>query len=115
MLKILRNLKKKEWLLILAAVCFIFIAVWAELTMPDYMSEITMLVQTAGSEMSEILVAGAKMLMYALISLAATVCTSICSAKLATGLGYFTATGTRAGYSCTCLCKRRVRHPPVPF
>ncbi len=87
MLKILRNLKKKEWLLILAAVCFIFIAVWAELTMPDYMSEITMLVQTAGSEMSEILVAGAKMLMYALISLAATVCTSICSAKLATGLG----------------------------
>ena len=87
MIKILKNLKKKEWALALAAVVFIFVSVWAELTMPEYMSEITMLVQTEGSEMSEIIAAGLKMLMYALISLAATVCTSICSASIATGFG----------------------------
>ena len=69
------------------SVGFIVLSVWAELTMPDYMSEITVLVQTPGSKMSEILIAGEKMLLYALISLAATVCTSVCASRLATGLG----------------------------
>lgn len=87
MLKILKNFKKQEWSLIILSVVFIFTSVWAELTMPEYMSEITVLVQTAGSEMSDILIAGGKMLMYALISLIATVATSICASKLATSLG----------------------------
>ena len=50
-----------------------------DLTMPDYMSEITMLVQTPGSEMAEILAAGGKMLLFALGSLAASAVTVICS------------------------------------
>lgn len=87
MLKIFKNFKKQEWTLVGLALVFIVTSVWAELTMPEYMSEITVLVQTPGSEMSDILAAGGKMLLYALISLAATVCTSICSARLATGLG----------------------------
>lgn len=87
MLKILKNLRKQDWGLIVLSIALIVLSVWAELTMPEYMSEITMLIQTPGSEMSEILTAGGKMLFYALISLLATVATSICSAKLATGLG----------------------------
>lgn len=87
MRKIFKNFKNKEWALVLLSIVFIFVSVWAELTMPEYMSEITKLVQTTGSEMSEIIAAGVKMLMYALISLAATVCTSICASSLATGLG----------------------------
>lgn len=87
MLKILKGFKKQDWALVCAAMVFIFISVWAELTMPEYMSEITVLIQTAGSRMADIIIAGGKMLLYALISLAATVCTSLCSAKLATGLG----------------------------
>lgn len=87
MLKILKHLRNREWALAVLAAAFIVISVWAELTMPDYMSKITVLVQTEGSHMSEIIIAGVKMLMYALISLAATVCTSVCSAMLATGLG----------------------------
>ena len=87
MLKLLKKFKKKEWALAILAVAFIVISVWAELTMPDYMSEITVLVQSSGSKMSEVLIAGAKMLFFALISLAATVVTSVCASRLATGLG----------------------------
>jgi len=85
--KILKNLNKKEWALVLLALAFIFLSVWAELTMPEYMSEITKLVQTQGSAMSEILTAGVKMLAYALISLVATVLTSVCASSISTGLG----------------------------
>lgn len=87
MLKILKNFTKKEWLLIGIATAFVVISVWMDLTIPDYMSEITMLVQTPGSEMSEILTVGLKMLLYAFGSLAATVITSVCAARLAAGLG----------------------------
>lgn len=87
MTKILKNFKAKEWALIGIAIVFIVLSVWLDLTIPDYMSEITMLVQSEGSQMSEIIAAGAKMLGFALGSLAATIVTSICAARLATGLG----------------------------
>ena len=87
MIKILKNFNKVEWGLLVLAIVFIVVSVWAEMTMPGYMSDITVLVQTPGSEMAEILTAGAKMLLYALISLAATVATSLCAARLAAGLG----------------------------
>ena len=69
MIKLLKNLGKKEWAL--AVVCFILIVgqVWLELKMPDYMSQITVLVQTEGSQMSEIIENGAYMLGCALGSL----------------------------------------------
>lgn len=47
--------------------------VWLDLTMPDYMSEITTLVQTEGSAMADIWLAGGKMLLCALGSLALSV------------------------------------------
>lgn len=88
MLKILKSFTKKEMLLIVIAIAFIVASVWFDLSIPDYMSEITVLVQTAGSEMSEILTAGGKMLLLALGSLLSTVITSVCAARLAAGLGY---------------------------
>ena len=62
MLKLFRNLTKRDICLFLAAVVFIVLGVNLELTMPDYMSKITMLVQTEGSKMSEILLNGGYML-----------------------------------------------------
>ncbi len=62
MLKLFRNLTKKDICLFLIAVVFIILGVNLELTMPDYMSKITMLVQTEGSKMSEILLNGGYML-----------------------------------------------------
>lgn len=82
MLKILKYLSKKEWFLALVALAFIICQVVLDLTMPDYMSEITMLVQTAGSEMSEILYNGGIMLLCALGSLVAAFLTSICVARI---------------------------------
>ena len=69
MIKLLRNLTKKE--LITIAFCFVLIfgQVWLELKMPDYMSEITVLVQTEGSQMADIVRNGAYMLLCALGSL----------------------------------------------
>ena len=62
MLKLFRNLTKRDICIFLVAVVFIVLGVNLELTMPDYMSKITMLVQTEGSKMSEILLNGGYML-----------------------------------------------------
>lgn len=83
MLKLFHNFRKKEWILASVSLLFIVVQVWMDLTMPDYMSEITMLVQTPGSEMAEILAAGGKMLLFALGSLAASAVTAVCAAKIA--------------------------------
>ena len=73
MLRLLRNFKIKEWLLVLVTFGLIYGQVWLELRMPDYMQEITVLVQTSGSEMSEILKNGGYMLLCAFGSLFLTV------------------------------------------
>lgn len=82
MLRILRRFTKKEWLFAFVMLLFIVVQVWLELTIPDYMSDITMLVQTEGSKMSEILTAGGKMLVCALGSLASSVVTAIIASKI---------------------------------
>ena len=82
MVKLLKKLTWKDFILAAAAFVFIIVQVWLSLTMPDYMSEITQLVQTKGSKMNDILIAGGKMLACALGSLLAAVCTSICASKI---------------------------------
>lgn len=83
MLKIFKNFKGKEWLLLSVSVVFIVLQVWLDLRLPDYMSDITRLVQTQGSEMSEILTAGGWMLLCALGSLIASVIVAALAAKIA--------------------------------
>lgn len=83
MLKIFKNFKGKEWLLLSISVVFIVLQVWLDLRLPDYMSDITRLVQTQGSEMSEILTAGGWMLLCALGSLIASVIVAALAAKIA--------------------------------
>ncbi len=69
MIKLLKNLGTKQWILAIICVILVMGQVWLELKMPDYMSEITVLVQTEGSQMSEILKNGAYMLSCAFGSL----------------------------------------------
>ena len=83
MLKLLKRFTKTEWVLAGAAFVLILVQVWFNLTMPDYMSEITTLVQTEGSEMSAILTAGGKMLLCALGSLLSAVLITVCAARIA--------------------------------
>lgn len=83
MLRILKHLRWKEWLLVAACVVLIVGQVQLDLSLPDYMSEITRLVQTEGSQMSDILLAGGKMLLCALGSMLLTVCTTFFTAQIA--------------------------------
>ena len=83
MLKLLKLLKKKQWALAAVSVFFVVTQVWLELTMPDYMADITRLVQKDGSTMQEILTAGGKMLACALGSLIASILTAICATRIA--------------------------------
>ena len=85
MLKLLKNLRKRE--IIYALICITLVAshVWLELKIPDYMSGITRLVQTEGSKMSEILYQGGMMILCAFISLVCNIVTGFFSARVASG------------------------------
>ncbi len=87
MLKLFRKLSRGEWLLAVCSMVFIVLQVWLELTMPDYMREITTLIQTPGSGMEDILKSGGMMLLCALGSLVCSILTAICAARIASGFG----------------------------
>lgn len=86
MLKLFQYLKKRDWLFAGASLLFIIVQVWLDLKLPDYMSEITQLVQTEGSAMGDILIAGGYMLLCAVGSLIATFIVGYFVAKIAAGL-----------------------------
>ena len=73
MFKLFKNFTKKDYLLIFISFIFILVQVWLDLKLPDYMSEITKLVQTEGSKMSAILENGGYMLLCAFGSLLSAV------------------------------------------
>ena len=80
MLKLMKFFNKKDWLKIILCLIFTIGGVWLELKMPDYMSEITKLVQTEGSKMKDILINGSYMLICAFGSLLFTVGTGYLAA-----------------------------------
>ena len=73
MLKLMKNLGKKEYFLAFISIILIVVQVWLELKMPDYMAAITQLVKTEGSAISEILKNGGYMLLCALGSLCSAI------------------------------------------
>lgn len=85
MVKIFRNLRKREIGLILLSVIFVAVSVWLDLKLPDYMSEVTILVKTEGSTMSDVLKAGGKMLLCAFGSLVAAIIVGFFAAQVAAG------------------------------
>lgn len=86
MIKIFKYLKKQDWTFMVFSIVFIVVQVWLDLKLPDYMSEITKMVQTEGSTMNDILGAGGYMLLCALGSLVATFVVGYFVAKIAAGL-----------------------------
>ncbi|MCL2288375.1 MAG: ABC transporter ATP-binding protein/permease [Candidatus Bathyarchaeota archaeon] len=82
MLKILKYLKATEWFIIGISLIFIVTQVWLDLKLPDYMAEITMLVQTPGSAMSDIWLTGGYMIICALCSLAAAIIVGYFAARI---------------------------------
>ncbi len=82
MIRLFKNLKLKDWLLFFVAILFIVSQVYLDLKMPDYMSKITMLVQTEGSEMKDILLNGGYMLLCAFGSLVAAILVGFLMARV---------------------------------
>ena len=82
MIKLIKYLGKKEYLLAIISVILIYTGVWLELKMPDYMSKITVLVQTEGSKMSEIIKSGLYMLLCAFGSLLTSVFVCLIMARI---------------------------------
>ena len=87
MIKALRYLDRRQWGQVALALALIVVQVWLDLTLPDYMSSITTLVETEGSLMSDILVQGGWMLACALGSAAASVAVGYVAATIAAELG----------------------------
>ncbi|HPZ23233.1 MAG TPA: ABC transporter ATP-binding protein [Bacilli bacterium] len=73
MIKLIKNMKLKEILLILVSVVLIIFQVWLDLKLPDYMTEITKYVQTSGSTINDVLVPGGKMMLCAAFSLLSSI------------------------------------------
>ncbi len=88
MRNILRNFTKKNWLFVFITVILTAFSVFLELKLPDYMSDITILIETEGSQMSEILLAGTKMLLCALFSLIISVSVVVLSARVASDYSF---------------------------
>jgi ATP-binding cassette subfamily B protein len=86
MLKIFKYLKLKEWLLILVSTLFIAGQVYLDLKIPDYMKEITILIQTPGSTVGKIWQTGSFMLLCALGSLASSIIVGFFAARIAATL-----------------------------
>ncbi len=82
MTKLFKNFTKKDIIAILICFAFILFQVWLELKLPDYMSEITVLVQSEGSKMSEILQQGGFMLLCAFGSLLTAIIVGYVATKL---------------------------------
>lgn len=85
MLRLFKHFTKREWLGMGVIFLLAILQTWLTLTMPEYMSEITQLVQTEGSEMGDILTAGGKMLLCALGTLATAVLTVLCTVQVSVG------------------------------
>ena len=86
MLKILKYMNRRDWLFVVCSLVFIVCGVGLDLRLPDYMREITALVQTPGSEMGEVLSAGGSMLLCALGSLVTAFIVGFFVAQIAAGL-----------------------------
>ncbi|ULT54871.1 ABC transporter ATP-binding protein/permease [Neobacillus drentensis] len=85
MLKIFKYFQKLDWLLVLCSLVSIVTQVWLDLKIPDYMEEITKLVQTDGSKISDVLIQGGYMLLCAIGSMLASMVTVFLAARVAAG------------------------------
>lgn len=88
MIKLLRRLDRKSYIMIFATAIFVFIQVWLDLKVPEYMANVTRLVQTPGSPMSEIWKNGLYMLLCTLGSVAIAIITGYLIAFIASTLSF---------------------------
>ena len=82
MIRICKYLSKAEWFQLFVGLLFIVAGVWLQLKLPDYMADITRLVETPNGEMHDVWVAGGKMLAVALGAMLTTVAVGFITARV---------------------------------
>ncbi len=90
MIKLLKSLTKKDYLFAFIVLILTCVQTSLDLTLPDYMAEITTLVQTEGSAMSEIYSAGFSMILCAVGSLAISIAVAVIAAGIAANFSFLT-------------------------
>lgn len=88
MLKLLKKLKKKDFILIFISLFIITLSVYLELELPTYTKELTRLIQLADSQIENILLTGGKMLLFALGGTICTIISGYISAYVSADLSY---------------------------
>lgn len=88
MIKLLKKMGKREVFMAVLCALLVLGQVYFDLTLPDYMTDLTMMLNTAGSETSDILNVGLKMLGCTLASAALAIGCGYLSAKTASGFSY---------------------------
>ncbi|MFO7317115.1 MAG: ABC transporter ATP-binding protein [Bacilli bacterium] len=86
MLKIVKYFHKTEWSLMFLGIFLIIVQVWLDLKLPDYMAEITTLIQMEGTSVKELIKPGSSMLLCAIGSMMASIIVCFTTAKIAAGL-----------------------------
>lgn len=87
MIKLLKNLRPREWLMAVFCAVFVLGQIYFDLRLPDYMSNLTVLIESPGSTMSNILHTGLQMLGCTLASAVLCVICGYLTAKVAAGFG----------------------------
>ena len=88
MKSMIKHFTPKDWLAVAGAVVMIGLSVWLELLMPEYMRDITRLIILPGAEISDLLLAGGKMLLCALASFLVTVVVTVITGFLASNYSF---------------------------
>lgn len=88
MLKLLKNLKVKDVLLFILEIGIVYVCCYLELKIPDYMSNITAIIQSGVNEIKEVWIAGGKMLLCALGGTVGTIVSGYISAYISSNLSY---------------------------
>ena len=87
MLKLLKNMRRKEWLMALLCLLLVVGQVYFDLRLPDYMTELTTLIKTSGTT-GDIVVVGLKMLGYTAVSAVLAIGCGFLSARTASGFSF---------------------------
>ena len=88
MLKVFKYFRPIEWVELLICVLLIMLCVYSDLKVPDYMSNMTTLLTTPGTTTDDIWGVGIFMILYSLISFAATIVVILLAARIASGVSF---------------------------
>ena len=88
MLRLLKQMKAKQWIMALLCVALILGQIYFDLRLPDYMSDLTVQIKTPGSTVSDVLHTGLEMLACSLISAVMAILCGYLNAQVAAGFSY---------------------------